>query len=60
MTLKTQSRLLEYLMPKAAGTLVADVRFGLGYTAVLRTVSEGGGTMIIKKFVDFETVRVNF
>jgi hypothetical protein len=27
--------------------------------AVLRVVSEGGGTMLMKKYVDFETVRVN-
>jgi len=36
-----------------AGSRVRDV------DAVLRTVSEGGGTMLIKKFVDFETVRVS-
>ncbi len=36
-----------------AGSRVRDV------DAVLRTVSEGGGTMLIKKYVDFETVRIS-
>ncbi len=35
-----------------AGSRVRDV------DAVLRVVSEGGGTMLMKKHVDFETVRV--
>jgi uncharacterized protein (DUF4213/DUF364 family) len=36
-----------------AGSRVRDV------DAVLRVVSEGGGTMLMKKYVDFETVPVN-
>ncbi|MDD3295366.1 MAG: DUF4213 domain-containing protein, partial [Geobacteraceae bacterium] len=34
MTLNVQNRLLEYLTPRADGAVVADVRIGLGYTAV--------------------------
>lgn len=34
MTLTVQKRLLDYLKPLAAGAVVADVRVGLGYTAV--------------------------
>lgn len=34
MTLTVQNRLLDYLKPHSAGPIVADVRIGLGYTAV--------------------------
>jgi len=34
MTLHVQNRLLEFLKPQAGGAVVADVRIGLGYTAV--------------------------
>jgi len=34
MTLAIQNRLLEHLRPQAGGAVVADVRIGLGYTAV--------------------------
>jgi hypothetical protein len=42
MTLKMQKRLWDYLNPHAGGEVVADVRIGLGYTAVMLKSGHAG------------------
>jgi hypothetical protein len=67
--LQIQQRLVDYLEPYAGHQTITDVRIGLGYTAVsidsghedsiLRVGSEGGGTQLMKRYLDFETIMVH-